>query len=429
MNLPLSTPTLPGVGGVIKARSEDFFVQEIPLYEPSGDGEHVFCEIEKVGIPTFTAIDWIARGLDVPTREIGYAGMKDAKAVTRQTLSIWGTTPEAVMGLRLQGLKVLWAARHGNKLRLGHLAGNRFAIKIREVQPTDVVKAKTIMETLERRGIPNYFGEQRFGRRANNDKFGAALIRSDNVEVLRLLLGDPMDGLDNNKIMNARKAFEARDNEASMKHWPRSAGLERRILARLMKTRKPGMAVRAIDEKLRRLWINALQSKIFNNILAMRVDEFDKVELGDLAYKHDTGSVFRVEDLAAETVRAAAFEISATGPLLGYRMTLPTDRPLEMEQSVFATYGLTPEMFRHEGQHRIKGARRPLRIRPTDINLVGGVDDDGSYITVAFTLPAGSFATVVMAEVMKAVDTSDDEVPESDEDENDESESPEEVTD
>ncbi|HEV7301400.1 MAG TPA: tRNA pseudouridine(13) synthase TruD [Tepidisphaeraceae bacterium] len=402
MKLPYSTPDLPGVGGTIKTRDEDFFVQEIPLYEASGEGEHVYCEIQKVGITTFAAIHSIADALGVSSRDIGYAGMKDAHAVTRQTLSIWGTTPEAVMDLKLPGITVQWASRHVNKLRLGHLVGNRFAIKIRDVEPTHVVRAKAIMKVLETRGVPNFFGEQRFGRRGNNDKIGAALIRNDNIEILRLLLGDPREGLDDPKTLHARAAFEKRDNETAMKFWPRNAGMERRVLARLMKTHKPSAAVRSIDEKIRRLWVSALQSKLFNDVLAARINSFDKVELGDLAWKHETGSVFRVEDLPAETTRAAAFEISPTGPLIGYRMTLPEGHPLEVEQSVFTTLGLAPDAFRQPGQHRIKGARRPLRVRPTDTELSAGVDDDGAYITVAFTLPAGSFATVVLGEVMKA---------------------------
>jgi tRNA pseudouridine13 synthase len=412
MNLPLSTTDLPGVGGAIKTRDEDFFVQEIPLYEPSGEGEHVYCEIQKVGIPTFSAVHAIADALNLSSRDIGYAGMKDARAISRQVLSIWGTTPEAVMALRVPGITVQWAARHGNKLRIGHLAGNRFAIKIREVLPTDVLKARAIMQSLETRGVPNYFGVQRFGRRGNNDKFGAALIRNDNIEVLRLLLGDPMPELDMGRTLTARQDFERRDNEAAMKHWPRTAGLERRILARLIKARKPGLAVKAIDEKLRRLWISALQSKVFNDVLARRISSIDQVEIGDLAWKHDGESVFRVEDLSAEAPRAAAFEISPTGPLIGYRMTLPQGHPLEIEQSVFETYRLTPELFRQPGHHRVKGARRPLRVKPTDIELASGVDEHGAHITVAFTLPAGSFATVVLAEVMKnKVEANEDESP------------------
>src|SRR2546423_11278805 len=178
-----------GIGGTIKNRAEDFFVQEVPLYEPSGEGEHVYCEIQKVGLTTFDAINRIAAALHISSRDIGYAGLKDARAITRQVLSIWGTTPEAVMALHLPDIAIQWAARHGNKLRLGHLAGNRFAIKIREVTPTDVVKLKPVVEVLQKRGVPNYFGEQRFGRRGNNDLLGAGVVRGGDAGLLHLRPG------------------------------------------------------------------------------------------------------------------------------------------------------------------------------------------------------------------------------------------------
>src|SRR5438270_5263211 len=101
MEFPYLTSDLAGIGGVIKERPEDFFVQELPLYEPSGEGEHVYCEIQKVGITTFEAIDRLAAALRVSGRDIGYAGMKDARAVTRQLFSVWGTTEAALMNLRL----------------------------------------------------------------------------------------------------------------------------------------------------------------------------------------------------------------------------------------------------------------------------------------------------------------------------------------
>src|SRR3954464_8114572 len=110
MNLPYLTPEFAGIGGSIKQRPEDFFVQEVPLYEPSGEGEHVYCEIQKIGLTTFEAISRIARALGVPSRDIGYAGMKDARAVTRQVLSLVGTTPDAVMSLKLPDVSMLWAA-------------------------------------------------------------------------------------------------------------------------------------------------------------------------------------------------------------------------------------------------------------------------------------------------------------------------------
>ena len=405
MELPPLTSDFPGVGGTIKQRVEDFFVQELPLYEPSGEGEHVYCEVEKAGVTTFDAVNRIAAALGVSSRDVGVAGLKDARAVTRQVLSVWGTTEAAVMALRLPGISVRWAARHGNKLRLGHLAANRFAVKIRGVTPTDVVKLKDPIDVLRRRGMPNYFGEQRFGRRGDNDKLGAALVRDDNIGALSLLLGRPDPSVDDPDTVKARDAFDRRDNEAAMRHWPRRSGMERRVLARLMKTGRPGAAVRAIDEKLRRLWVSALQSRLFNEVVARRVSggTLDRLMDGDLAWKHDSGGVFRVEEARAaeEQPRCDAFEISPSGPLIGYRMTAPSGEPLRIEQEAFAAAGLEAGDFRSRAIGRVKGARRPLRVRPEDVDLSAGVDDHGGYIAVAFTLPPGSFATVLLHELMK----------------------------
>jgi tRNA pseudouridine13 synthase len=415
MSLPYFTREFPGIGGTIKQRAEDFFVQEIPLYEPSGEGEHVYCEIQKVGLPTFDAIRKIAGALHVNPRDIGYAGLKDAKAITRQVLSIQGTTEQAVMALRIPHITVQWAARHGNKLRLGHLAGNRFAIKIRNVTPTDVVKLRPALDVLEKRGVPNFFGEQRFGRRGNNDALGATLIRGRPEELLHHLLGSPDPKLDDPETVMARKQFDEGNLEQSMKHWPRHSGMERRVLARLIKTTKPGQAVRMIDEHLRRLWVSALQSRLFNDVLAQRIDSIDKLMDGDLAYKHENGACFHVENAATEQPRAEAFEISPTGPIVGHRMSAPTGEPLKIEEQVFKSHGLTPGHFKQEGRDQAKGARRPLRIKPSETKLEGGVDQHGPFITVAFVLPSGAFATVLLRELMKSDSQETPEPPDSDE--------------
>ncbi len=210
MNLPYLTRDFPGIGGSIKQRDEDFFVQELPLYDASGQGEHVYCEVQKAGMTTFEAIDRLAEFLNISPRDIGYAGMKDAHAVSRQIFSIFGTTEEAVMRLQLPELSVQWASRHTNKLRLGHLAGNRFAIRIRDVKPTDVVILQPVLKLLQERGIPNYFGEQRFGRRGNNHLLGAAMIRGDDQTVLRLLLGAPDPNADDSNTLGiARRSNPA----------------------------------------------------------------------------------------------------------------------------------------------------------------------------------------------------------------------------
>jgi tRNA pseudouridine13 synthase len=400
--LPYLTRDFPGIGGTIKNRAEDFFVQEIPLYEPSGEGEHVYCEIQKVGLTTFDAVHRIAAALGVSSRDIGYAGLKDARSISRQVLSIWGTTEDAVMKLNVPDITVQWAARHSNKLRLGHLKGNRFAIKIRDVNATDVVRLGPVMETLERRGMPNYFGEQRFGRRKNNDKLGAALVRGDGRELLHLLIGDPLPGIDDRMTLAARTAFDASQFEEAMKNWPRRCGMERRILHRFIKTRRPAASARAVDQKIRRLWVSALQSRMFNDVAAARIDTIDQIMNGDVAYKEDNGACFLVTDAAVEQPRCTAFEISPTGPLVGYRMTRAEGEPGKPEDEALVKSQLTPEDFRRTNVLKVKGARRPLRVKPGEVSLAGGVDEHGPHVTVAFTLPAGSFATMLLREITKS---------------------------
>jgi tRNA pseudouridine13 synthase len=140
---------------------------------------------------------------------------------------------------------------------------------------------------------------------------------------------------------------------------------------------------------------------LFNDVLAKRIDSIGKLLDGDIAYKHDNGACFHVETAATEQPRADAFEISPTGPLVGYRMTAPTGEPGKTEQEAMAAVSLTPADFRQSGKMRVKGARRPLRVKPENIEIAGGVDEFGQHITVAFTLPAGAFATVLIRELIK----------------------------
>jgi tRNA pseudouridine13 synthase len=398
---PYLTSDFDGIGGAIRERDEDFFVQEVPLYEPAGDGEHLYVEIQKIGLTTFDAIDRIARQLNVNPRDIGFAGMKDRHAITRQVLSIPGVSEEAAMKLQSPELSVLWAARHRNKLKLGHLKGNRFAIKIRHVEPSHVVRLTAPLQTIHRRGLPNYFGEQRFGVRGDNDLLGAALIRGDNKQVLHLLLGNPRADVDPPEVLQARTHFDRSEFEQSLRHWPRSFGMERRLLARFSKATRPGATVRMIDQRIKRLWISALQSRVFNEVLARRIDSIDRILEGEVCEKTENGACFIAEDLAVEQARADAWEISPTGPLIGYKMTHPLGAANAIEQEVFAKFNLTPADLRGAEKARARGARRSLRVRPAEVVTEGGVDEHGAYILVAFTLPSGSFATTLLREIMK----------------------------
>ncbi|GAG37529.1 unnamed protein product, partial [marine sediment metagenome] len=191
--------------------------------------------------------------------------------------------------------------------------------------------------------------------------------------------------------------YEKGDLDAAIRALPPHRRDERRCLAALARGKKPAQAARAVPKRLRLFLISALQSHLFNEVLDARLPDLDLLEPGDLAWKHDSGAVFKVEDVEAENARAARFEVSPSGPMFGYKMIAPEGRPGEVEAKVLGEAGLTPESFRRPGGLKVKGARRPLRVPLGE----AGVTEDGPDLILIFTLPPGSYATVVTAEVMK----------------------------
>ena len=144
-----------------------------------------------------------------------------------------------------------------------------------------------------------------------------------------------------------------------------------------------------------------MQSATFNRVVQARLPQLGQLLTGDLAYKHVNGAVFRVEDALAEQPRADRFEISPTGPLIGRKMTAPTDQAGAIESQAYAEAGSTPQDLGADGAERLDGARRPLRVQPSDATVTQGTDPHGPFIELRFTLPPGSFATNLAREVCK----------------------------
>jgi len=400
MPMPYSTSDLPGIGGQIKQRLEDFRVEEIPLYEPCGTGTHLYFLVSKTGLPTAAAVERIARHMGVRNGDIGVAGLKDAQAVTAQTMSLEHADPDRLATFRDRQVRISVTGRHGNKLRPGHLAGNRFSIRIRGVGEAQLRPARDVLDMLIARGAPNYFGPQRFGARGDTGALGEALVKGDLDEFIAIFLGrsrpdDPPD------CRAARDAFDAGFHSRALDRWPRHYANERRALSAYRKKGSAGPAVAAIDKRARRFYICAFQSQMFNEVLARRIGDIGCVRVGDLAKKTDTGGVFPVEDAEAEQPRAAAFEISATAPLVGYRSRLADGGPGRIEREVLAAHGVEQEDFRRVGALRVKGTRRAVRFRPTQVSLNAGVDEHGEFLEVRFVAPSGCYATVVLREIMK----------------------------
>lgn len=392
------TEEIPGCGGVIKEAPEDFVVTEIPAYEPSGSGEHVYLTIEKRGMTTLEAIRRVARELRVPERDVGYAGMKDSVGVTRQTISLQRIRPEDVAGRDLDGVKVVSAVRHGNKLKLGHLKGNRFRIVVRGVSAEAATVASAVLAVLAERGVPNWFGSQRYGGQGNSHQIGAAMLRREWRAAVDRLIGDPLAVRDG-EWRSAISAYLQGDMAAAMQLMPRHCRSERDILQRLA-GRPDGWerAFGVVHPRLKKLYLSAYQSSLFDMIVERRLAEINRIVAGDLAWKHVNGACFLVEDAAEEAPRAASFEISATGPMFGTKMKQPGGPVLAMEQQLLADEGITPQAFDLGGGLRMEGERRPLRVPLGE----PAYSLEGDSLVLEFGLPRGSYATSVVREITKS---------------------------
>jgi len=408
--LPYVTKEMPGIGGNIKTLKTDFIVEEIPAYLPSGNGTHTFLWIEKIGIPTTGMIQRICNHLDVPNDQAGYAGLKDAHAVTRQWISIEHIDESKLTSLDIKSIKILKISRHENKLKPGHLLGNTFSIKIRDLQiPSEeaLKRAQTICDLLSNRGVPNYFGPQRFGNRKDGHLLGRALIKHDYDAFISLYLGKPKNGFEYESLTTARSLFEQGEYRQALKTWPQAYVEQRRTLRQYSRALERGeqhptkQCTLNIYKSLKRFFISAYQSELFNQILVKRLDSYDKLYNGDIAFKHNNGATFAVEDTLVEQPRCDAFEISPTGCLFGERASRTTGIPGDIETMILENGNRDILDVGNTLKVNVTGARRPLRFNP-DINaLFIDADTEGPYLQIDVTLPSGCYATTLLREIIK----------------------------
>ena len=330
-----------------RATPEDFVVEELPAFAPSGEGEHLLLEIEKRGMNTAFAARALAAWAGIPEMGVGYAGMKDRHAVTRQRVSLHlprRVAPD-LAALEVEGLRVLSQAWHSRKLPRGALAGNRFALVLRDVRAAhaaegdgegeggaaDRNRVEARLRAIADGGVANYFGEQRFGRDGGN-------------------------------VAAARRLF---------------AGAR-------------------VKREQRSIYLSAARSEVFNAVLGARIaaGDWNRGRDGDVWMLEGTHSVFGPmpldDDLRA---RCAAQDIHPTGPMWGRGELRSDDAARELEAAAVVPFA---DLRAGLEAADMKQERRALRVRVRDLAWDW---HGGDALELRFVLPPGAYATELLAEL------------------------------
>jgi tRNA pseudouridine13 synthase len=402
-----------GIGGSIRNQYEDFYVEEIPEIIPTGEGPNVWVWIEKVGRTTLDVVLDIARDLHIDRKRMGFAGMKDKKALTRQWICIANMDSEEqfkqVEDLDIYKTDFLEVIRGRKKLRMGQLKGNKFRILIRDLD--DIEKsadiANEVLKELEVTGVPNYYGWQRFGKpRTNTHLVGEALIHNDLKEAVRRYVGNPSEkeSLENQK---ARQAYDDGDLEKSLELMGKGMRYEKMMVRQLIKDSKKGElddkaymnALHALPKPLQRMFVHAYQSYLFNDAVSRRVDMgINRFIEGDIITDNEEHII---RDKTPEEYQELIdnFELNPTVPLYGTKVPFAGGEVGEMERNVLKSYNIDKSNFEVSKMPRLGsyGLRRSLRFKVWD--ACAKATDDG--VLAEFSIDKGSYATAVLREVMK----------------------------
>jgi tRNA pseudouridine13 synthase len=326
----------PQATGVLRARPEDFVVEEDLGFAPDGEGSHLLLKVRKRNANTGWVAQELARALGCPVRDVGFAGLKDRRAVAVQWFSL-PLTPRslgAAPGLENPEFTVLEVHRHRRKLPRGALAGNAFTIRIRDYTGSAAALRERCDEIM-RGGVPNYFGPQRFGRDAGN---------------------------------LARLAGSGGAPEASQRGRGRPDGF----------------------------MLSAARSLVFNAVTGARVREgsWGTLHSGDVANLDGRGSVFPVDVVADElSQRLAQLQVHPTGPMWGAGDLMSRDQVRELEERIGRELELACRFLVDAG---LRQERRSLRLRVRDLQC----EPDGQGVVLRFWLRSGSFATAVLREFL-----------------------------
>jgi len=424
-----------GIGGRIRQFTEDFVVEEVFIdgskaqvsstetLQPVGGGRYLICVLVKQDWDTFLAVKKVARRLGISPKRIQIAGIKDAKAFTAQHISIRGVTPERVSRVKIRDISVHPLRFSDERVYSQLLLGNQFHITIRTISHSSSViekRVKNIQNELSiLSGVPNFFGHQRFGTiRPITHLVGKFLVRGDLEKAALTFLAKPSP-YEHPESREARQQLQdTQDFAEALRCFPLHLRYERFMLVRLAKQSNDFIgAFRKLPSKLRRLFVQAYQSFLFNKFLSQRLKRevgFNEAQVGDYVvhlYRHGlpTNEFEQATTQSLSGVKKALKEnkMQVAVPLIGFKQHPSEGVQGEIEKEIIKDENVIPRDFYIPSMPEISapGRLRTVLVPITDLSVEEASRDSSSplkrKLRLSFTLQRGSYATVLLREFMK----------------------------
>jgi tRNA pseudouridine13 synthase len=412
-----------GIGGVVKAEPSHFKVEEVvDLPEFHEDGSYLIIRVNKTNWDTINFARVLSNRLGISQKRIEYSGTKDKRARTIQHYSVRkaGDLIDRLRNTKIKDaeIEVLGKARRG--LKLGDLIGNLFEVRITEIDANSGTadRIERIVAELEGKGIPNFFGLQRFGSvRYITHEVGKHLLRRDYSEAFWTYVAKPFE-LESEEVRKIREElWNSRDARFGLRELPKHLRYERNLLQKLQEGLNEERALLTLPKSLKMMFVHAYQSYIFNLTLSARMKEFES--LRELEAQDCVDFVFRREVdhtkvplSKGEVVKASLNQrriafLSAQNrcllvlPLPGYETKPDGSWAMEREMEFLEKDGISLKDFKHEyKEFSSSGSFRSAEI-PFDFSNLKYEFEENTEVKFTFFLPKGCYATVFLREFMK----------------------------
>jgi tRNA pseudouridine13 synthase len=430
-----------GIDGAIRRAVEDFVVEEVlvdgskatetrteqkpPLGATTERQRFLLCILVKRNWDTFIAVKNLAKALNIGQERIQIAGIKDAKAVTAQHVTIEGVSAQEAETVNFKDIRLRPLGYFREPLCPFYLLGNNFRIKITAIaEPTAIVQKQTaavLNEVVEADGIPNFYGHQRFGTtRAITHLVGKAMVQGNLEEAAMVFLAKPSQH-EHPQSMHARKELQETGNfQKALRDFPSQLRFERMMLAHLVENSGDfSGAFRRLPHKLQLLFVQAWQSYLFNRFLSARIRggfPLGNAEVGDFVVSVErnglpmakTGKAVDSANVAEVNRQIGSGRKRVALPVFGAKQRLSGGIMGELERQVLEEEGVDASGFRVPDMPEV-AARGELRAAVCPVNdfSAGAVSPDSEgkvQIALEFRLLRSAYATVLLREIMKPTD-------------------------